>query len=492
MSGDGGAVGEAGAGGDAGAAGSAGAGGQTTTLCKKANEETPPKSMTLTCPANEVIVEIVFASYGLPKGDCGSFSQGDCHAASSKAKVEALCLQKNSCKIDANNTTFGDPCKGADKRLFVEVKCGAPSPTCGDGALDPGEACDAGGAATMACSGTCGLTCAGGGLSDDNGSCYSTTGKKSWQAARDECVAKGAGCDLVVLETAAERSFLKGRFGSEAWVGAFKSDSGWQDMPAYTWVDFSPWTGGGPAARWIANNNNGGGPDGASWVSGEPNNVPSERCLRLKDSDLKLLTSNCDDTEQVGICECKVPRAPCNRNGMLDPGEECDDGNPTNGDGCSTGCTVECAPLDAAHFTVKDPASGHCYAALKQETPWNNAGNACSALGPRYHLARVDSLAEFQFLSVASWARFWGPGGPGTPDLWLDGNDQFNEGSFMTSLNTPIPFENKKFPWATNEPNNIGEEDCLSLKWFALDGSTAYLLNDSNCGWNMRPLCERE
>jgi cysteine-rich repeat protein len=448
--------------------------------------------MTLTCPANEVIVEIVFASYGLPKGDCGSFSQDACHAATSKSKVEALCLHKASCKIDANNATFGDPCKGADKRLFVEVKCGAPSPTCGDGALDPGEACDAGGAATMACSGTCGLTCAGGVLSDDNGSCYSTTGKKSWQAARDECVAKGAGCDLVVLETAAERSFLKGKFGSEAWVGAFKSDSGWQDMPAYTWVDFSPWTGGGPAARWVANNSNGGGPDGASWGNGEPNNVLSERCLRLKDSDLKLLSSNCNDTGQVGICECKVPRAPCNHNGKLDPGEECDDGNLENGDGCSTGCAVECAPLEAAYFAVKDPVSSHCYAALKQLTPWDKAGEACSALGPRYHLARVDSLAEFQFLSVASWARLSVFGGPGTPTLWLDGNDLGNEGSFVTSLGGPSPFESKKFPWATNEPNNVGEEDCLSLNWFALDGSTAYLLNDSNCGWYMQPLCERE
>jgi hypothetical protein len=48
------------------------------------------------------------------------------------------------------------------------------------------------------------------------------------------------------------------------------------------------------------------------------------------------------------------------------------------------------------------------------------------------------------------------------------------------------------FPWATNEPNSIGDEDCADLHWFDLDGSSAYLLNDANCIGSARPLCERE
>jgi cysteine-rich repeat protein len=484
MAGDGGAAGATG-----GAAGAAGSAGQGTTICGKANEETNPKSTSPTCPPGEVIVEVLFASYGLPSGDCGTFKQESCHAAISKARVEQLCLQKNSCKLDAKNEIYGDPCGGKDKRLFVELRCGAPSTTCGDGALDPGEACDGAAVDSPSCA-QCSLICAGGFLSNDSRSCYYITANKNWQEDRNECLARGPGCDLAVLDAPGERAFVNGKTPGDLWIGGLRSDSGWQDMPAYHWVDFSPWQGG-PAAKWAVSASNGGGPDGAVWTGSEPNNVNTERCVRLKDSDSKLLSATCTDN-RVGLCECKVPGAPCNHDGKLDPGEACDDGNLSNGDGCSTACEVECEPQNDAHFTVKDPVSGHCYAVLKQEVSWASSAATCAALGPRYHLARIDSVAEFQFLSVASWSRLTAPGGPGTPPLWFDGNDLGDESIFKTSLGAVLPFENQKFPWATNEPNSIGDEDCTDLRWFPLDGSAAYLLNDSNCLGSAKPLCERE
>jgi len=42
--------------------------------------------------------------------------------------------------------------------------------------------------------------------------------------------------------------------------------------------------------------------------------------------------------------ECPIPGVLCNLicgNGREDPGEECDDGNYDNGDGCNSSCKVE-------------------------------------------------------------------------------------------------------------------------------------------------------
>jgi len=38
---------------------------------------------------------------------------------------------------------------------------------------------------------------------------------------------------------------------------------------------------------------------------------------------------------------CEIAPAPICGNGLLEPGEDCDDGNTTLGDGCSTGCEIE-------------------------------------------------------------------------------------------------------------------------------------------------------
>src|SRR4029079_7369406 len=42
-----------------------------TTVCGTANEY---QSLTLSCPAGQRIVDLPFASYGMPGGQCGGFS----------------------------------------------------------------------------------------------------------------------------------------------------------------------------------------------------------------------------------------------------------------------------------------------------------------------------------------------------------------------------------------------------------------------------------
>jgi hypothetical protein len=96
-------------------------------LCGRVSEG---GTITLAAPPGEIITSVDFASYGTPLGACGGFYLGTCNATSSQSVVEAACLGKQSCTIDADNATFGDPCYGTVKRLYVQATAGSqPTPT---------------------------------------------------------------------------------------------------------------------------------------------------------------------------------------------------------------------------------------------------------------------------------------------------------------------------------------------------------------------------
>ncbi len=94
-------------------------GSETGILCGMFNEN---EWVNLTAPDNNIFTSINFASYGTPLGDCGSFSNGLCHATSSMYIAQNACLGRNSCSFGADNGTFGDPCEGTFKRLYVEAE----------------------------------------------------------------------------------------------------------------------------------------------------------------------------------------------------------------------------------------------------------------------------------------------------------------------------------------------------------------------------------
>ena len=59
-----------------------------------------------------------------------------CHAPHSLAKVQALCLGKNSCAAAATSQTFGgDPCDGVNKWAAVRVHCTQVGPPPGAGSF---------------------------------------------------------------------------------------------------------------------------------------------------------------------------------------------------------------------------------------------------------------------------------------------------------------------------------------------------------------------
>jgi Galactose binding lectin domain/Stigma-specific protein, Stig1 len=97
------------------------AGACVTSACGSAPEG---GSITLTCPAGEVITGFTYASYGTPAGNCpGPFTDGACNGANSLSVVQTLCTGLNSCTFTANNATFNDPCVGTSKNMAVIASC---------------------------------------------------------------------------------------------------------------------------------------------------------------------------------------------------------------------------------------------------------------------------------------------------------------------------------------------------------------------------------
>ena len=84
----------------------------------------------LNCGKNQEISRVVFADFGTPSGTCGG-SQGfkkdlNCTSPPNKPAVgvvEAQCLHRQFCTLDASDAMFGDGCRGVCKRLAVQVIC---------------------------------------------------------------------------------------------------------------------------------------------------------------------------------------------------------------------------------------------------------------------------------------------------------------------------------------------------------------------------------
>ncbi|CAL5373933.1 unnamed protein product [Camellia sinensis] len=89
----------------------------------KVNKPLRPKAH-LWCAPGQKISSIKFASFGTPKGACGSFSQGSCHAYHSYDAFEKYCIGQQSCSVPVVPEAFGgDPCPNVMKKLSVEAVC---------------------------------------------------------------------------------------------------------------------------------------------------------------------------------------------------------------------------------------------------------------------------------------------------------------------------------------------------------------------------------
>ncbi|KAJ7971467.1 Beta-galactosidase [Quillaja saponaria] len=97
---------------------------QTVTVGKACGNAYEGNTLELACQGGQVISEIKFASFGEPKGACGSFKIGDCESPNALAVINKQCLGKESCSINVNELTLGPTsCKGIENRLAVEAIC---------------------------------------------------------------------------------------------------------------------------------------------------------------------------------------------------------------------------------------------------------------------------------------------------------------------------------------------------------------------------------
>lgn len=159
-----------------------------------------------------------------------------------------------------------------------------------------------------------------------------------------------------------------------------------------------------------------------------------------------------------------------------DDGEECDDANATNGDGCS-GCIVDCP---AKGF--KDPATRRCYFTTESSlATWQQAVDECANSAPGTTLAVLGTVEEIDLVFAEFVAE----------TFWIGGHDMNVEGSFEWINGEPWAFTNGAYPWAVDEPNNVGggtPAHCAALD--NVNGPERMF--DRNCANTYDGLCERE
>jgi cysteine-rich repeat protein len=203
--------------------------------------------------------------------------------------------------------------------------------------------------------------------------------------------------------------------------------------------------------------------DGATELACN-DDAPSEAKLVVtKGTTYYVYVDGAGDGDE-GTFELTLTLSPCG-NGKLDPGEECDDANVTDGDGCNA-CLVVCA----GDHPFEDPATKHCYDFVKSSKHWQSAEDACVARGG--HLAAISSQGEFDLVDQQDLS----------DDVWLGGTDAANEGTWLWTNGEPWGFTH----WDGGEPSNTGGnggEDCLIER-----PDTTW--NDDPCSFSKDYLCE--
>ncbi len=135
-------------------------------------------------------------------------------------------------------------------------------------------------------------------------------------------------------------------------------------------------------------------------------------------------------------------------NGVVDPGEECDDGNSALNDGCSN-CKVDCE-LGA----MKDPVNHHCYHLFVMATQAAPAEMFCELWGGQSGLGHLVSISD------ASEETFVSGLGLGTNTPWMGGGDSVVAPSVYTWYDgTTFQYTD----WALGKPDHAGTETCLYM-----------------------------
>lgn len=154
-------------------------------------------------------------------------------------------------------------------------------------------------------------------------------------------------------------------------------------------------------------------------------------------------------------------------NGHVEAGEQCDDGNHRNGDGCSEDCRWEQGDEGLPEGCVEVPARQRTTAYCWQ--PRNRAGAVAHCASEEMSLVTIDDAGDNRILFEAS----------NRTSPWIGLSDQIEEDVWVWDG------RNSRFRnWNRSEPNDWGNgEDCVQM-------TTNGRWNDVGCGSFLMFFCE--
>ena len=243
---------------------------------------------------------------------------------------------------------------------------------CGDGVATGLEQCDD--PASPTCFGC--LSCTGNNevIGPLPKHCYllAPGGQKSWAGARNACIAWGG--DLVAPSSQAELDFIAKKLSKVVWTGG----NALAETCSFSFSNGEPWR--------------------AKWTSGEPNNADGEDCVALSANGSGLMADYSCSFNIGYVCE-RSPAGSCG-DGLVQPGEECDDGAAASPYFDCAGCKLACK---AGEFA--DPTTHHCYRVVPDPLTSHDAALACASLGG--YLAAINTPEENALLVPHIAAPTW-------------------------------------------------------------------------------------
>jgi hypothetical protein len=300
-------------------------------------------------------------------------------------------------------------------------------------------------------------------------SCYfHGKSETNWANARAACQSRGAGWDLVSIDSGSENAFLLTLTQTEGygptWTG-LKRDA----TTPWAWSNGSPFS----YTQWVP-----GAPSTGGW---------EEWCGELEYGGWRNF--NCTSYFDY-LCEGPSGGAPACEHDLCSVGAALK----TSCDSCVASiCAIDpscCDPVNGSWSaacaarvpTVCDrPCScepgevlhaGQCYFTENRALDWPSASQSCQARGEGWQLADPNDAAENAFLDSLSYST-----------LWLGISDRTTEGTWLTSRGRTLNGSTYA-SWLPGEPNgSLPTADCLESR----DGG---VWNDEDCGVAFPSVCE--
>ena len=144
------------------------------------------------------------------------------------------------------------------------------------------------------------------------------------------------------------------------------------------------------------------------------------------------------------------------------------------GGGAGVGGASSCEADELTHGLT-----GHCYVQVQSSLTWDDAREACLALGMGYDLAAVTAPEELDFLQNALDT---------AEPTFIGGHDMNVENSWEWINGESWGYE----AWHPNEPNDAGKQgqDCVAVQYDLATGQI-WGFDDKGCFISTWYLCER-